>query len=129
MTVPLKCSLIVLLVAEMFAPQLIMAQPDDNMIYNPKPINPKSHVLWFNGHWSPANKNIFIIDKDSLKKGAGGTITIKRGGEIQVKTEGADEWNKKVDEALKSIDTWEKKLDDPASNTDPTSYHLNTLMK
>src|SRR6266700_1987286 len=85
----------------------------------------KNHCLWFKGHWNPAKKNVFIIDKDSLGKG-GGTITITAGGDIQLQSSGKDEWNKTVEVALKSVDDWEKKLDDPASNTDLPSYHLNT---
>ncbi len=113
----------------LFCPRLAQAQGEDNILFNVKPINPQGHLLWFNGHFSPTNKNLFIIDKDSAAKGGGGTITIKPGGDVQVKSSGGDEWNKRVDDALSSIDTWEKKLDDPASNTDLTAFHMNTLLK
>lgn len=124
-----RFSSITVFLGVMLAPQWTKAQGDDNVLFNAKPINPQGHLLWFNGHFSPTNKNLFIIDKDSATKGGGGTITVKPGGEIQVNSPGGDEWNKKVDDALNSITDWEKKLDDPKSNTDPTSFHLNTLLK
>lgn len=124
-----RFSFVACLLLLLFCPRQATAQGDDNVLFNAKPINPQGHLLWFNGHFSATNKKLFIIDKDSLSKGGGGTITIKPGGDIQVNSPGGDEWNKKVDDALKTIADWEKKLDDPGSNTNLTSLHMNTLMK
>jgi len=110
----------------------------------------RRHFLWYTGHWSPAKKNVFIIEKDSgirstrgisPRDGTGdgdgtgpatpagsGTITVDPDGTIHTAGGGQDEWNKKIDAGVKEIDQWVQQLGDPANNIDPRSKHLNDLL-
>lgn len=102
---------------------------NDSTVYDPA-----HQFLWFKGHWNPNNKKQFIIDKDSTNgiasgggTSSGGTVTVEPDGAVQIKSPGIDEWNKQIDEDLKTIDDWENKLEN-SSGTDLTSYHLTQLL-
>jgi len=87
--------------------------------------------LWFKGHWNPINKKQFILDKDTSAPGGmaptGGTILIEPGGGVQMKTSSIEEWNKKMDAAIKVAGEWESNLEKPGS-ADLASYDLNQLL-
>lgn len=95
-------------------------------------IDAAHQFFWFHGHWNPANKKQFIIDKDSNSvpgSGAvsGGTVTLRADGSMQLNTGSANDWNKKIDEALKKIDDWETKLENPAS-ADVATFDLSKIL-
>ncbi|HEV2355563.1 MAG TPA: hypothetical protein VGR89_15040, partial [Puia sp.] len=92
------------------------------------------HFLWFTGHWSRSgNKVRFIVDRGSVDSSAnppdGGTITINTDGTVHLDNSGITEWNKKMDEALKSEEDYLRALQDPGDNLDPTTHHLNQLLE
>ncbi|HEY4784784.1 MAG TPA: hypothetical protein VIH57_01990 [Bacteroidales bacterium] len=84
------------------------------------------HLLWFKGHWN--SKTSFAIDKDSTFV-LGGTINITPDNKIEIQSQGQDEWNKRVDEALQKIENWESQLTNPGDNIDLTTHHLNETLQ
>lgn len=101
-------------------------------MFNPDSIvvDSASQFLWFHGHWNPADKKQFIIDKNSAEAGGGspgGTVTVNNDGSAKLETGGIDDWNKKIDEDLNIIDDWANKLNNPSS-ADLASYDLNKIL-
>ncbi|HLI91971.1 MAG TPA: hypothetical protein VKU83_00085 [Puia sp.] len=110
------------------------------------------HFLWFTGHWNKSGSRFrFIVDRgNTATTGAGGggaapgttgdnddppgnppdggTITIHTDGTVNLDNSGVTEWNKKMDEALKSEEDYLRALQDPGDNLDPTTHHLHQLL-
>jgi hypothetical protein len=115
-----------------------------------------THFLWYTGHWSKTQKNVFIIDKSGATgnggggaggfgggasagtggggtgsggNSGGGTITIGPDGSVQMSGGTVDAWNKKIDDAEQSADNYLQILNNQGDNLEPSTHKLYEMLK
>jgi hypothetical protein len=94
------------------------------------------HLLWYTGHWDKNKKNTFITDAFTDSSGgpgvgvaAGQAITVTPGGGIHINSGEIDDWNKKIEDGVKSMEKAQKQLSDPANEGQEWAYHFYQVAK